>query len=58
MAWRYWRVVDIYAEESYLQADGKPAPIWWKRDEWRTFVRIKRALEALRLEDRKKELGE
>lgn len=56
MAWRYWRLVDEYAEQSYLQAEGMPAPKWWKRRHWVEFVRVKRTLEALRLEDRKKEL--
>jgi len=57
VAWRYWRVVDEYAEVFYLSGDGMPPPKWWKRRHWRDYARVKRTIEALRLEDRKKEMG-
>lgn len=56
VAWRVWGGVGYYLEESSLQTEGKPAPKWWKRDHWRTFVRIKRLLEQIRAERAKKEI--
>lgn len=55
VAWRVWGGVSYYAEESNLQAEGKPAPAHWSREHWRTFVRIKRLVEKIRAERIKKE---
>lgn len=55
MAWKVWGGVTYYLEEINLQAEGKPAPSWWTREHWRTFVRIKRLIELIRIERRKKE---
>lgn len=55
MAWRVWGGVSYFIEESVLQSEGKPAPNWWNRDHWRTFVRIKRLVEQIRAERVEKE---
>lgn len=55
VAWRVWGGISYYIEEISLQAEGKPAPGWWVRDHWRTYVRIKRLLELVQGEQRKKE---